>query len=116
MGHLEALCALAAVARTPGYCRPRFATAIATASATATIAATSPMASSSPAALAFQPASPRLILKAARHPMLEAQLAGKGEVAVPNDICLEWDGERVAIITGPNMGGQWKLHKLHACG
>ncbi len=46
---------------------------------------------------------PQLCIKAGRHPMLDAQLAGG---SVPNDLQLAWAGQRAAIVTGPNMGGK----------
>ena len=45
-----------------------------------------------------------LILKRARHPMVERAL-GLGAF-VPNDLALEPDREQVWLITGPNMGGK----------
>lgn len=39
-----------------------------------------------------------------RHPVLDQQTAG--ERFVPNDACLDADGNRFAIITGPNMAGK----------
>ncbi|KAF5839839.1 muts domain V-domain-containing protein, partial [Dunaliella salina] len=81
LSHLDALSSLAAVSKTPNYCRPTFA------------------APGSP---------PKLVIRGGRHPMLEAQLAGgKGATtAVPNDLELRSDGVRAAVITGPNMGGK----------
>jgi DNA mismatch repair protein MutS len=39
-----------------------------------------------------------------RHPVVESLSASEG--FVPNDVCLDIDGERVWIITGPNMSGK----------
>ena len=69
--HLDALCALAAVARSPGYVRPT---------------------------IADDGAAPRLMISAGRHPTLDLALAPGG--AVPNDIHLSWGGHRAVIITG----------------
>ncbi|MEE1061630.1 MAG: DNA mismatch repair protein MutS [Ruminococcus sp.] len=43
-------------------------------------------------------------LKDSRHPVVEALL--KDTPFVPNDVYLDNEGERVAIITGPNMAGK----------
>lgn len=48
--------------------------------------------------------SPILKLKNSRHPVVEALL--KNSMFVPNDVYLDCDGNRVAIITGPNMAGK----------
>ncbi len=45
----------------------------------------------------------RIVLKASRHPVVEALL---DEPFVPNDVLLDRDKNRVAIITGPNMAGK----------
>lgn len=45
-----------------------------------------------------------LVLKRARHPMVERAL-GLGAF-VPNDVALDPDREQVWLITGPNMGGK----------
>lgn len=47
---------------------------------------------------------PVLELRGARHPVVEA-LVERGEF-VPNDLSLDARGERLALITGPNMGGK----------
>lgn len=46
--------------------------------------------------------TPRLVLEHARHPVLETSLA---EPFVPNDLRLDAE-RRLAILTGPNMGGK----------
>ncbi len=48
--------------------------------------------------------SDRLYIKDGRHPVVEAML--KDEVFIPNDALLDCDGNRVNIITGPNMAGK----------
>ena len=45
----------------------------------------------------------RIVLKQSRHPVVEALLE---EPFVPNDVLLDKDENRVAIITGPNMAGK----------
>ena len=45
----------------------------------------------------------KIILKESRHPVVEALLE---EPFVPNDVLLDKDENRVAIITGPNMAGK----------
>jgi len=45
-----------------------------------------------------------LVLRSARHPVVE-RLAAAGKF-VPNDIVLDGNGERLAVITGPNMAGK----------
>ena len=48
---------------------------------------------------------PQLVIRDGRHPVLAAALADA--VVVPNDTELRGDsGPRVAVITGPNMGGK----------
>jgi len=60
----------------------------------------------------------RLEVEGGRHPVLEAHLAG-GEF-VPNDLALDGAGDRLIILTGPNMSGkstyirQAALHVLMA--
>lgn len=46
----------------------------------------------------------RLIIKAGRHPVLDAAM--QGERFVPNDTTLDGDENRMMIITGPNMAGK----------
>lgn len=70
LAQLDALCALAAVSRSPGYSRPAFAE---------------------------EGGAPRLVITGGRHPVLDLALAGG---AVPNDVELRWDGRRGAIVTG----------------
>ncbi|MDY3661321.1 MAG: DNA mismatch repair protein MutS [Ruminococcus bovis] len=48
--------------------------------------------------------SNKIILKDSRHPVVEALLSGSP--FVPNDVTLDNDSNRVAIITGPNMAGK----------
>ena len=48
--------------------------------------------------------SRKIILKDSRHPVVEALLSGSP--FVPNDVTLDNDSNRVAIITGPNMAGK----------
>lgn len=45
----------------------------------------------------------KIVLKESRHPVVEALLE---EPFVPNDVVLDKDENRVAIITGPNMAGK----------
>jgi DNA mismatch repair protein MutS len=45
-----------------------------------------------------------LEIREGRHPILDA--CAIGERFVPNDTCLDADGKRFAIITGPNMAGK----------
>jgi DNA mismatch repair protein MutS2 len=52
-----------------------------------------------------EPSSARLILRNARHPLLERTLKAKGGHVVPTSIELE-DGRRELVITGPNTGGK----------
>lgn len=48
--------------------------------------------------------SSKIILKDSRHPVVEALISGAP--FVPNDVTLDNDSNRVAIITGPNMAGK----------
>ena len=48
--------------------------------------------------------SNRIILKESRHPVVEVLLSGSP--FVPNDVTLDNEENRVAIITGPNMAGK----------
>ena len=48
--------------------------------------------------------SDRIILKESRHPVVEVLLSGSP--FVPNDVTLDNEENRVAIITGPNMAGK----------
>ena len=52
-----------------------------------------------------------LVLKGARHPVVEASLGG---AFVPNDLELSPDQARTLIITGPNMGGKSTLMRQTA--
>jgi len=51
-------------------------------------------------------ASERLEVRAGRHPVVEALLAGSGDAFVPNDVELAPDGTRILLLTGPNMSGK----------
>ena len=55
----------------------------------------------------FSPASgpARLVLKDARHPLLEALLRKKGAPVVPVSLAMKGE-ERVLVISGPNTGGK----------
>lgn len=44
-------------------------------------------------------------IKEGRHPVVERMMP-EGELFVPNDVSLGGDGERLLIITGPNMSGK----------
>ncbi|MGE5178018.1 MAG: DNA mismatch repair protein MutS [Bacteroidota bacterium] len=46
----------------------------------------------------------KLVLKQARHPMVERAL--EGGAFVPNDCALDGETEQIWLITGPNMGGK----------
>lgn len=48
--------------------------------------------------------SSKIVLKDSRHPVVEALLSSAP--FVPNDVTLDNDSNRVAIITGPNMAGK----------
>ena len=48
--------------------------------------------------------SGEIIIKDGRHPVVEAMRLG--EIFVPNDTQLDKNGNRLAIITGPNMAGK----------
>ena len=48
-----------------------------------------------------------LVVEDARHPVVE-ELAPAGEF-VPNDVTLDTDGERLVVVTGPNMAGKSTL-------
>ena len=48
--------------------------------------------------------STAIVIKDSRHPVVELLL--KNSSFVPNDVDLDSNGERVAIITGPNMAGK----------
>jgi DNA mismatch repair protein MutS2 len=51
------------------------------------------------------PSETRLILRGARHPLLERNLKAKGREIIPATIELEGD-RRQLVITGPNTGGK----------
>ena len=53
----------------------------------------------------------KIVLKDGRHPLLKWLL--DGAPFVPNDVLLEKNENRVAIITGPNMAGKLLCVKLH---
>ncbi len=46
----------------------------------------------------------RLVLRSARHPLLDAQLRAAGSTCVPLD--LDLGGARALVVTGPNTGGK----------
>eukprot|EP00756_Hemistasia_phaeocysticola_P030493 Hpha_TRINITY_DN16294_c2_g11::TRINITY_DN16294_c2_g11_i1::g.12353::m.12353/K08735/MSH2; DNA mismatch repair protein MSH2 len=52
--------------------------------------------------------APVLEVKAARHPLVEHQLhmLGDNKAFIANDLSLGGNGARLALITGPNMGGK----------
>jgi DNA mismatch repair protein MutS2 len=67
-----------------------------------------PVSLNQPASPGGQPPGPgegRLILCAARHPLLERNLKAKGGEVIPTTIELEGD-RRQLVITGPNTGGK----------
>lgn len=49
---------------------------------------------------------PRMNLRQARHPALEAALRRHGRAIVPLDITLDKDKGRILVISGPNAGGK----------
>lgn len=52
-------------------------------------------------------ASERLEIRGGRHPVVEAQLAQRGEGPfVPNDTELDPEGAQILLLTGPNMSGK----------
>jgi len=73
---LDALAALAEVARRDGWTRPRVDD------------------------------SPGLEIRGGRHPVVEPMLAARGEEFVPNDTELHPDDAQILILTGPNMSGK----------
>ncbi len=76
VAELDALAALAEVARRDGWVRPRVDDALV------------------------------LELSGARHPVVEPLLAARGEEFVPNDARLDPDGAQLVVLTGPNMSGK----------
>ncbi len=48
-------------------------------------------------------ASPSIVIRDGRHPVLDRTL---GERFVPNDVDLDAEGERLLVLTGPNMSGK----------
>ncbi|KAJ6669855.1 hypothetical protein lerEdw1_000404 [Lerista edwardsae] len=79
VGHLatvDCIFSLAEVAKQGGYCRP-----------------------------VITDERSEIIIKNGKHPVIDV-LLGEQEQYVPNDTCLSTDGQRVMIITGPNMGGK----------
>lgn len=48
--------------------------------------------------------SSKLVIKGARHPVVEKNLGS--QVFVPNDVWLDTEDKSIKIITGPNMGGK----------
>jgi DNA mismatch repair protein MutS len=71
---LDVICALAETARLFRYCRPQLNNTL------------------------------RLVIKDARHPVLDQNLVE--EKFVPNDTSLDGENVRLAIVTGPNMAGK----------
>ena len=49
-----------------------------------------------------------LDITAGRHPVIEQQLE-PGNAYVPNDVCLDPNGQQIMMITGPNMAGKSAL-------
>ena len=76
LAEIDVTAALASVAAESRYSRPRFSE------------------------------SGELRLAAARHPVIEKLAAREAQRFIPNDLYLNPDGEFIAIITGPNMGGK----------
>ncbi len=76
VGELDALQALAEVARRDGWVRPRVDEGL------------------------------ELRVRAGRHPVVEALMRGQGGEYVPNDSSLDPDRNRLLLITGPNMSGK----------
>jgi DNA mismatch repair protein MutS len=73
---LDALAALAEVARRDGWTRPRVDDSLG------------------------------LLIRAGRHPVVEPILAARGEEFVPNDAELDPDAAQILVLTGPNMSGK----------
>jgi len=73
---LDALAALAEVARRDGWVRPQV------------------------------DASRTLEIRGGRHPVVEPVLATRGEEFVPNDALLDPDDVQILVLTGPNMSGK----------
>ncbi len=76
VGELDALQSLAEVARRDGWVRPTVDDGL------------------------------QFRVKAGRHPVVEGLMARSGEDYVPNDSDLDPDGNRLLLITGPNMSGK----------
>ncbi len=51
-------------------------------------------------------ASGRMRVLAGRHPVVEKLCEREGSRFIPNDVYLDPEGEFIAVITGPNMGGK----------
>lgn len=56
--------------------------------------------------------STELVLKGARHPILERM--NPGESFVPNDVCLNGESASFMMITGPNMAGKSTIMRMTA--
>jgi len=56
--------------------------------------------------------SPMIELEEARHPVVEASL--EPGAFVPNDVTLDGKGERLLLVTGPNMAGKSTLMRMVA--
>jgi DNA mismatch repair protein MutS len=76
VAELDALQALAEVARRDGWVRPRLDD------------------------------SESLEIRAGRHPVVESMLSERGTAFVPNDAQLTRDATRILLLTGPNMSGK----------
>jgi DNA mismatch repair protein MutS len=76
LAEVDALAALAEVARRSGWSRPRVDDSL------------------------------RLEIRAGRHPVVETMLAARGQEFVPNDAELDPDDAQLVVLTGPNMSGK----------
>ena len=76
IAELDVTLALAQVAAENRYCRPRFS------------------------------ASGEMQIVAGRHPVIERLVTEDATRFIPNDLYLDNDARRIALITGPNMGGK----------
>ncbi|MCS7314262.1 MAG: DNA mismatch repair protein MutS [Bryobacterales bacterium] len=76
IAELDVTAALAEVAHLYGYRRPRFS------------------------------GSGRMLIRDGRHPVIEMLCRREGTRYIPNDVYLDPQGDFIAVITGPNMGGK----------
>src|SRR5258708_9705027 len=77
LAEVDVLAALASIAQTRGYCRPRFDD------------------------------SSEMEIIDGRHPVLEhLDISGSNDRFVPNDLYLNATNQSILLITGPNMGGK----------